>query len=126
MVTEGKREKGIILEPCAGTGVLTIGHWNRMRNKENYNPLDFRYICEELSGRAIPFLIFNLAIRGMNAVIVHCNMMTGESWGAFLILNKKNIPNDFSIINRIAYDQHSERILNIKYVTELYPEHSEI
>lgn len=57
-------QTGSILEPCAGTGALTIGKWNQVSNKANYRPSDYLFICEELSGSAIPFLIFNLTIRG--------------------------------------------------------------
>lgn len=120
-------EKGEIhSDPCAGTGVMTVAQWNLVRQRENYMPSDYRYICEELSGQIIPFLIFNLAIRGMNGVVVHCNVMTRESYGAFLISNKYNTPDDFSIINRVSYDEHSEKILRVKFVTELYPEYSEL
>ena len=118
--------KGTIFEHCSGTGRMAIGHWNEARKADDYSPSDYRYNCEELSGQIIPFLIFNLAIRGMNAVAVHCNFMTRESYGAFLISNKDNDPNDFSIINRVAYDEHAEKILRVKFISKLYPEHGEL
>jgi len=117
---------GFVSDPCAGTGVMTIAQWIQAKQRKNYKPVDYRYICEELSGQAIPFLIFNLALRGMNGVVVHCNVMTRESYGAFLISNKDNNPDHFSIINRVAYDEHSERNLNVKFTSKLYPEHSEL
>lgn len=46
---------------CAGSGSLTIKIWNINKNAEFY--------CEELSERVLPFLMFNLAIRNMNAIL---------------------------------------------------------
>lgn len=119
-------EKGIILEPCSGTGRMSISYWNVARKTNDYKPEDYRFICEELSEQLIPFLVFNLAIRGINAVVVHCNTVTRKSFGAFLISNKENNPNHFSIINRVAYDEHSEKILGVKFTTKLYPAHEEL
>lgn len=48
---------------CAGTGGLTISMWSK--NKEAY------YYCEELSSRALPLLLFNLAIRNVEGQIIH-------------------------------------------------------
>ncbi|MFT9003779.1 MAG: N-6 DNA methylase [Liquorilactobacillus hordei] len=59
---------------CAGTGGLTIKRYLD-------NPDSFFY-CEEFSDRALPFLLFNLAIRNLNAVVFH-----GDS----LSRNQKNI-----------------------------------
>ncbi|WP_099045118.1 N-6 DNA methylase [Leuconostoc citreum] len=46
-----------------GTGGLVIGRWNS-------NPEATQYV-EEYSDAVIPFLLFNLAIRNMNAVVRH-------------------------------------------------------
>lgn len=46
---------------CAGTGGLTISQWNT--NK------DATFYLEEISTRVFPLLLFNLAIRGINAII---------------------------------------------------------
>lgn len=48
---------GSIADICAGTGGLTIKLWQSNRNSF--------FHCEELSSRAIPVLLFNLAIRGI-------------------------------------------------------------
>ena len=55
---------------AAGTGGITIGLWQK--NK------DARYNCYEISERAIPLLIFNLAIRNMNASVTRIDILTGE------------------------------------------------
>lgn len=53
----------VVQDVCAGTGGLTIAAWNK-------NPKAI-FICEELSSRAIPLLLFNLAIRNINAYVLH-------------------------------------------------------
>ena len=118
-------EKRIMFESCCGTGRMSIGYWNEARKAKDYNPTDYRFICEELSEKLIPFLIFNLAIRGINGVAIHCNFMTRECYGAFIISNKYNKPNDFSIVNRVDYDEFAERLLRVKFVSKLYPDHFE-
>lgn len=53
----------VIADICAGTGGLTIKRWSTNRDSSFY--------CEEFSDRAMPFLLFNLAIRNINAYIFH-------------------------------------------------------
>lgn len=55
---------------CAGTGGLTIKRWSE--NKEG------RFYCEEFSDRAMPFLIFNLAIRNMTAIVCHGDSLSRD------------------------------------------------
>ena len=56
---------------CAGSGGLTIAAWNR-------NPKAF-YFCEEYSAHVLPLLLFNLAIRNMDALVVHGDSLTRET-----------------------------------------------
>lgn len=55
---------------CAGTGGLTIKAWIE-------NP-DAEFYCEEISTRALPVLLFNLAIRKANAIVVNGNTLTRD------------------------------------------------
>ena len=52
---------GRCLDMCAGSGALTIAIWN-VNN-------DIQFVCEELSKRAIPILLFNLAIRNITGIV---------------------------------------------------------
>ena len=52
---------GRCLDMCSGTGAFTIAIWNV--NK------DIQFVCEELSKRAIPILLFNLAIRNITGIV---------------------------------------------------------
>lgn len=115
---------GVTRDPCAGTGILTIAKWDQAKKKNNFKPSDYFFVCEELDERAIPFLLFNLTVRGMNAIVIHCDTMTRESWGAFYLHNKKDDPNGFSIINRLPYTQQTKASLMITF-TNHYPEQIE-
>lgn len=77
-------------EPAAGTGSILIKTWWEQRLRESpltYDPRSKWYHAEELSDRAIPFLIFNMSIRGMNGVILHGDSLTREFKGVYFIRN---------------------------------------
>lgn len=119
----GARLGGDFYEGCAGTGGMTIAAWNSDRMKHSpfdYKPSWYFYLVEELSERALPFLIFNLALRGMNAVVVHCDVLERESYGAFFIQNERDDHMQFSSVNRLPYNENTEYELNVKFVEERY------
>ncbi|WP_180273352.1 N-6 DNA methylase [Streptococcus suis] len=63
---------------CAGTGSLTIQYLN-------YHP-DVEFVrCEEFSARVIPFLLINLAIRKINAEVIHGDSLTREHFNIYAI-----------------------------------------
>lgn len=66
-------------EAAAGTGGMMIQAWTAQ-------PHQF-YIVEELSDRAIPFLLFNMAIRGMNGIVYHGDSLKQEFKREYRILN---------------------------------------
>lgn len=95
-------DNGMRLDVAAGTGGLTITKWNNDRINTNffeYKPRMFMYVCEELSDRAIPFLLFNLAIRGMDAVVLHGDTLTREFNQCYFIQNDYDNFLGFSSIN---------------------------
>ncbi|MDW3928283.1 N-6 DNA methylase [Staphylococcus saprophyticus] len=110
-------------EPAAGTGGILIERWNQDRMKHSpfdYEPRDYYYTAEELSDRAIPFLLFNMLIRGMNGNVVQCDVLTREATGAFFIQNDANDFMSFSSLNLLPYNEDTETELNIKFVDEKY------
>lgn len=110
-------------EPTAGTGGILIERWNQDRMKHSpfdYEPRDYYYTAEELSDRAIPFLLFNMLIRGMNGNVVQCDVLTRESTGAFFIQNDANDFMGFSSLNLLPYNEDTETEFNIKFVDEKY------
>lgn len=93
---------GMNLDVAAGTGGLTIQKWHldQMKtNPINYKPSDYFYQCEELSDRAVPFLLFNLMIRGMNATVVHGDSLKREVKQVYFIQNDKDDFLQFSSLN---------------------------
>lgn len=60
-------DTGDVLDVCSGTGALTISTGVHVYHR-----------CEEISQRAIPILLFNLAIRGMSAQVVKKDILTGK------------------------------------------------
>lgn len=93
---------------AAGTGGLTIKAWHGDRLKHSpfdYRPSMYLYHCEELSDRALPFLLFNLAIRGMNATVLHGDALSRRGVkGVFFVQNDYNDHLRFSSINLMPYN----------------------
>ena len=65
------------LDICAGSGALTIQAWAM-------NPAR-SFVCFEIDGTVIPYLIFNCAIRNMDAAIFHADYLAGEIYDAWLL-----------------------------------------
>ena len=78
-------------ESAAGSGGLLISAWDQNRAEACENRLDSRaywYQVEELSDRVVPFLIFNMAIRGMNGVILHGDSLERRFKEVYFIRNE--------------------------------------
>ena len=116
-------------EPTAGTGGIAIRHWwNDLTTNHNpfmYEPAeDFMYL-EEKSGRALPFLLFNLAIRGINAIVVHGDALTREVNNVYYLLNDKNDFLAFSTINVMPQNITTMKEFNVKMWTDKPIDHIE-
>lgn len=119
----GEETDGTFYEPCAGTGGITIAAWQRDRMR--HSPFDYRpswyvYTCEELSDRALPFLLFNVMIRGMNAIIVHCDVLSRKAYGAFFVQNDYDDHLKFSTLNVLPYSQEVAEHLAVTWEEERY------
>ncbi|WP_304057804.1 SAM-dependent DNA methyltransferase [Levilactobacillus namurensis] len=116
-------------EPAAGTGGVVITRWWQDCLKESpmvYMPHEHFYYCEELSERAIPFLLFNLAIRGMNAIVWNGDSLSRECRGVFLIENPQDDVLGFSDINVMPYNDDVQKAFNVSvWDGDHYPEHTE-
>lgn len=101
-------ESSNTLDIAAGTGGMTIRKWNHDRMQENpftYLPSEHFYQCEELSDRAIPFLLFNLMIRGMNATVVHGDALSREVKQIYFIQNERDDHLLFSSLNVFPHNE---------------------
>ena len=86
-------------EVAAGNGGILIQAWQKHRINGNfwsYNPMEYWYQVEELSDRSLPFLIFNMAIRGMNGAILHGDSLTREFQDVYFIRNMSSQYGPFS------------------------------
>lgn len=66
------------LDVCAGTGGLTIDMHSIAPQCE--------FFCEELSQRALPILLFNLAVRNISAYVSNKNVLSNETIGCYRII----------------------------------------
>lgn len=115
---------GIISEICCGTGSIFVQHYNMVMKKYSpftLNPMDRGYYFEELSDKTIPFLLFNMAIRGVNGIVVECDVLTRETKNAYTITNKNNDCLAFSEVDRIVDENKKKelaKIYNLKWAEE--------
>lgn len=94
-------DTGVTYEPTAGTGGMLISNWYNHRNNINffnYKPNDHLIVCGELSDKTIPFLLFNLSIRGISGMVFHGDTLKNEYKAVYILTNKFNSPCDFSVI----------------------------
>lgn len=97
------KEEGTYFEATAGSGGMAIEHWNN--NKSGF------YHLEELSDRAIPFLLFNLLIRGINAVVIHGDSLNRTAKGVFFTQNNGK----YSNLNLMPYNDITEDEFNVEF-----------
>lgn len=103
-------------EIAAGTGTILIKEWVdklRKNNYKAYDPRKYWYHVEELSDRAIPFLLFNMAIRGMNGVALHGDSLTREFKEVYFIRNETDDYLKFSEIFKMPKTKWLEQEFNI-------------
>lgn len=126
--SDNKITCGTRLDVAAGSGGLTIEKWNQDRISVplfTYKPSKFLYQCEELSDRALPFLLFNLAIRGMNAIVLHGDVITREFKQVYFIQNDSDDYMKFSNINILAHEKWLMEELDIRKWLEEPKQHIE-
>lgn len=91
----------------AGTGQLTIAAWNANRRKHNpfdYKPSMYFYVAEELKeagkpSRALPFLLFNYLIRGMDGVVIAGDSLSRSISQVYFIQQPEDDHLGFSSLN---------------------------
>ncbi|MFI3887594.1 N-6 DNA methylase [Streptococcus parauberis] len=104
-------------EVAAGTGSIMIQAWQEQRLNESpftYKPSNYWYHVEELSDRAIPFLLFNMLIRGMNGIVVHGDALTREIKNVYFIQNTSDDYMKFSDLNVMPRNEFAEKEFNVR------------
>ncbi|KFN92425.1 phage protein [Tetragenococcus muriaticus PMC-11-5] len=121
-------EKGKVHEAACGTGGLIIKTWDYQRKNTNpftYLPSDYFYQCEEMSDRSIPFLLFNLLIRGMNATVIHGDALHRTAKQVYFVQNDENDFMKFSSLNVMPHTEMTEQEFDIREWTQEPMEHIE-
>lgn len=119
---------GSNLDVAAGTGGLTIQKWHhdqRQVSPFEYWPSNYFYQCEELSDRALPFLLFNLAIRGMNATVVHGDVLERKVKQIYFLQNEENDFLKFSSVNVMPHSEMVKKEFDVSEFTEKPIKHIE-
>lgn len=92
-----------IFDICSGTGALTIGI-NR----------DINYLCEEVSQMSIPILLFNLALRGINATVLQKDVLLNDVQKVYKV-SKNGDFSDIEIIENFEEQKTDVVISNPPY-----------
>ena len=130
------KDNSTYYEPAAGTGSMLIAKWwnDRLKNPlykrpetDNplikvltsptftYDPRAYWYQAEELSDRAIPFLIFNMSIRGMNGSITQCDCLSRKATHAYFIHNNTSNYLGFSEVIELPKNQEVADLLGVHW-----------
>ena len=83
------KEARTVYDVCCGSGSLSIALHNIDK--------DLNFVCWEYDENVIPYLLFNLAIRNINAVVIRGDIFTGETFD-FYELKQSTKFSDVSII----------------------------
>lgn len=103
-------------DATAGTGTLLIAKWDyqrRLVSPFNYRPRDYFYRADELADNAIPYLIHNLAMRGMNAIVCHGDSIERKYKNIYFIFNSEDDHSKFSDVNIMPRSKDIEQEFNV-------------
>ena len=100
--------KGALHEPTAGTGSMVIADWwERCRSMLPFEffPSQHMVYAWELSPRAIPILLLNLAIRGIMGYVYHGDVLENKVEQKYILLNRHDDPLAFSEVIKVGMGQ---------------------
>lgn len=66
-----------VIDMCAGSGALTIQKWNHNH--------DLKFQLYEFDEKVIPYLLFNLVIRNIDATVYHADVLQNEIFHTYRI-----------------------------------------
>lgn len=114
---QGENKDGQYFEPTVGTGGMMIRRWNKDRMDTgffNYKPSMFLYHVEDRSNTAMPFLVFNCLIRGMNITIFWGDSLERTCKDVFFIQNDDDNSMGFSSFNIMPRSDEVKQHFNVK------------
>lgn len=106
----------------AGTGQLTVTVWDGNRRKHSpfsYRPSMYFYVAEELKeqgkpSRALPFLLFNFLIRGMDGVVISGDSLSRSISQVYFIQQAQDDHLGFSSLNVMPRSLDVEQAFDVK------------
>lgn len=87
-------EEENVIDMCAGSGSLTIQKWNINHNH--------KFLLYEFDINVIPILIFNMAIRNIDALVCHADVLQMEVFKSWKISKGER----FGIVKECDIDEH--------------------
>ena len=105
-------------DPTAGTGSLLIQNWKNDQLQESifsYAPHNYFYRADEMADNAIPYLLHNLAIRGMNCIVMHGDTLERTAKQVYFVQNAKD---DFMSYSNINVMPHTDAVKNYLKISE--------
>jgi type I restriction-modification system DNA methylase subunit len=120
-------------DPAAGSGQLTICKWSEDRYTHSpftYKPSDYFYVAEELKqegkpSRALPFLLFNFLIRGMDGVVIAGDSVERSISQVYFIQQPDDDMLSFSDVNVMPRTTSVEQVFQVKTWIDKPIEHIE-
>lgn len=115
-------------DATAGTGSLIISKWHDDRIQEtpwSYAPHRYFYRADELADNAVPYLIHNLAMRGMNAIVIHGDSLMREVKQIYFIQNSNDNYMGYSDINVMPHDKQTAKEFSVAKWLEPAIDHME-
>ena len=70
-------EADTVIDMCAGSGALTIQKWNLDKNQE--------FMLYEYDEKVIPLLLFNMALRNVQCIIYHSDVLQQEIYNTYSV-----------------------------------------
>ena len=105
-LTESESEKSVY-DLCAGSGALTIQKWNLNH--------DLHFVCYEYDKRVIPLLLFNLAVRNIDALVVNGDALQDETFTRYTVKRGEKYGTVTEIAKTVYFETPDSCISNPPY-----------
>lgn len=94
----------VTYEPAAGTGQMIICDWDRQRTQQmpwDYKPSCHIYLCAEYSVKTLPFLLFNLAVRGIVGIVYQMDTLRKQIEAIYKLENPQDSTIYYSDVTKV-------------------------
>lgn len=106
-------DSGVVYDCCAGVGMLTIA-----MHKQNTS---LHFVCEELDGNTIPFLLANLIMHNVTAIVFRGDVLKNETYAAYKVQATEKY-STVSSLDDYKLEKYDAVISNPPYNVAWYPD----